>query len=91
MRVKNSTRTVNGTAAPVKGVVQRFTHLLLILAAIGVLVIGRVDAISMEQVRAQIVDTVAPILDVVGQPIKTVIKLTIKPKKIRQHTAQQIL
>ena len=72
MRVKNSTRTVNGTAAPVKGVVQRFTHLLLILAAIGVLVIGRVDAISMEQVRAQIVDTVAPILDVVGQPIKTI-------------------
>ena len=69
--MKNSTRTVNRIAAPVKSVTQRFAYLLLILSAIGVLVIGRVDVASMEQVRAQIVDAVAPILDVIGRPVES--------------------
>ena len=69
--MKNSTRTVNRVTAPVKSVTQRFTYLLLILSAIGVLVIGRVDVASMEQVRMQIVDAVAPILDVIGRPVES--------------------
>ncbi|MBB53788.1 MAG: rod shape-determining protein MreC [Magnetovibrio sp.] len=69
--MKNSTRTDNRIAAPVKSVTQRFTYLLLILSAIGVLVIGRVDVASMEQVRTQIVDAVAPILDVIGRPVES--------------------
>ena len=69
--MKNSTRTVNRIAAPVKSVTQRFAYLLLILTAIGVLVIGRVDVASMEQVRTQIVDAVAPILDVIGRPVES--------------------
>ena len=69
--MKNSTRTVNRITAPVKTVTQRFAYLLLILSAIGVLVIGRVDVASMEQVRVQIVDAVAPILDVIGRPVET--------------------
>ncbi len=69
--MKNSTRTVNRIAAPVKSVTQRFAYLLLILSAIGVLVIGRVDVASMEQVRSQIVDAVAPILDVIGRPVES--------------------
>jgi len=70
-RVKNSTRTVNRIAAPVKSVAQRFAYLLLILGAVGVLVIGRVDVASMEQVRSQIVDAVAPILDMAGRPVES--------------------
>ncbi len=69
--MKNSTRTVNRVTAPVKSVTQRFAYLLLILSAIGVLVIGRVDVASMEQVRMQIVDAVAPILDVIGRPVES--------------------
>ena len=69
--MKNSTRTVNRITAPVKSVTQRFAYLLLILSAIGVLVIGRVDVASMEQVRMQIVDAVAPILDVIGRPVES--------------------
>ncbi len=72
MLVKNSTRTVSRIAAPVKSVVLRFTNLMLILFAVGILVLGRVDAISMEQVRAQIIDTVAPILDMLGRPIQSI-------------------
>ncbi len=70
--MKNSTRSVNRIAAPVKSVAQRFAHLLLILAAIGILVMGRIDVLSMEQVRAKIVDAVTPILDVIGQPVKSI-------------------
>jgi len=69
--VKNSTRTVNRIAAPVRSAAQRFAYLLLILGAIGILVIGRVDVASVEQVRAQIVDAVAPILDVAGRPVES--------------------
>ena len=69
--MKNSTRTVNRITAPVKSVTQRFAYLLLILSAIGVLVIGRVDVASMEQVRVHIVDGVAPILDVIGRPVES--------------------
>ena len=69
--MKNSTRTVNRITAPVKSGTQRFAYLLLILSAIGVLVIGRVDVASMEQVRVQIVDAVAPILDVIGRPVES--------------------
>ena len=69
--MKNSTRTDNRIAAPVRSVTQRFAYLLLILSAIGVLVIGRVDVASMEQVRSQIVDAVAPILDVIGRPVES--------------------
>tara|TARA_A100001388_G_scaffold227691_1_gene179084 strand:- start:144 stop:1025 length:882 start_codon:yes stop_codon:yes gene_type:complete len=69
--VKNSTRTVNRIAAPVKSVTQRFAYLLLILSAIGVLVIGRVDVATTEQVRTQVVDAVAPILDVIGRPVES--------------------
>ena len=67
--MKDSTRTVKRITAPVKTVTQRFAYPLLILSAIGVLVIGRVDVASMEQVRVQIVDAVAPILDVIGRPV----------------------
>ena len=67
--MKNSTRTVNRIAAPVKSVTQRFAYLLLILSAIGVLVIGRVDVATTEQVRTQVVDAVAPILDVIGRRV----------------------
>lgn len=69
--MKTSTRTVNRIAAPVKSVAQRFAYLLLILGAVGVLVIGRVDVASMEQVRVQVVDAVAPILDVAGRPVES--------------------
>lgn len=69
--MKNSTRTVNRITAPVWSAAQRFAYLLLILGAVGVLVIGRVDVASVEQVRAQIVDAAAPILDAVGRPVES--------------------
>ena len=70
--MKNSKRTVNRITAPVKNFGQRSANLLLILAAVGVLIIGRVDMISLENVRVQFVDAVAPIIDVIGRPVEGV-------------------
>jgi len=80
--VKNSTRTVSRIAAPVKSAAQRFAYLLLILGAIGVLVIGRVDVASMEQLRAHITDAVTPILDVVSRPVDAMNAAIAKGRKI---------
>ena len=70
--MKNSKRTVNRITAPVKNFGQRSANLLLILAAVGVLIIGRVDMISLENVRVQLVDAVAPVIDVIGRPVEGV-------------------
>ena len=70
--MKNSKRTVNRITAPVKNFGQRSANLLLILAAVGVLIIGRVDMINLENVRVQFVDAVAPIIDVIGRPVEGV-------------------
>jgi len=70
--VKNSTRTVSRIAAPVKSAAQRFAYLVLVLGAVGVIVIGRVDKVHTEQARAQVVDAVAPILDALSRPVDTV-------------------
>ena len=70
--MKNSKRTVNRITAPVKNFGQRSANLLLILAAVGVLIIGRVDMINLENVRVQFVDAVAPIIDLIGRPVEGV-------------------
>ena len=70
--MKNSKRTANRITAPVKNFGQRSANLLLILAAAGVLIIGRVDMVSMESVRVQLIDAVAPIIDLIGRPIESV-------------------
>ena len=69
--MKNSKRTVNRITAPVKTFGQRSANLLLILAAAGVLIIGRVDTVSMESIRVQLIDAVAPIIDLIGRPIES--------------------
>ena len=70
--MKNSKRTVNRITAPVKNFGQRSANLLLILAAAGVLIIGRVDMVSLEDVRLQVVDAAAPIIDLIGRPVEGV-------------------
>ena len=69
--MKNSKRTVNRIPVPVKNFGQRSANLLLILAAAGVLIIGRVDTVSMESIRVQLIDAVAPIIDLIGRPIES--------------------
>lgn len=67
--MKENPRVVNRIAQPIKGLAQRFAYVGLIVAAFGLMLLGKVDAVLVERARTMVTDTVAPILDVVSKPV----------------------
>lgn len=58
--------------AALRAVSHRFSFALLILIAIGLLVLGRIDVVPLDGVRTSVSDAVAPILDALSRPAATV-------------------
>jgi len=56
---------------PLKSLVQRFTYLGLIVAAFGLMLIGKIDAVIVDQVRGEVINVAAPILGAISRPIQT--------------------
>jgi rod shape-determining protein MreC len=65
-------RSFNRLAQPIKTLAQRFAYLGLVVTAIGMMILGKVDQLVMDGIRANVTDAVAPILDVVSRPIESV-------------------
>lgn len=59
-------------AAPLKSLVQRFTYLGLIGLAFSMMLLGKIDAVLVDQVRAEVTNAVAPILGALSRPAQTV-------------------
>ena len=59
-------------AAPLSGLAQRFTFLGLVIAAFALMLIAKADVAMMERLRAQVTDSVAPIIDIMSRPISIV-------------------
>jgi rod shape-determining protein MreC len=59
-------------AAPPRAFGERFASVILTLAAIALIVMGRVDPAMVDRVRSETADFVAPILTVIQQPLATV-------------------
>jgi rod shape-determining protein MreC len=59
-------------AAPLRSLVQRFMYLGLIAGAFGLMLIGKIDAVVIDKVRAEVTNVVAPILLGLSQPIATI-------------------
>jgi rod shape-determining protein MreC len=59
-------------AQPVRGLLQRFAYLALIVAAFGLMMLGKIDALLMDRVRVHVVDAVAPIMDALSRPVAAV-------------------
>jgi rod shape-determining protein MreC len=59
-------------AAPPRAFGERFASVILTLAAIALIVMGRVDPAMVDRVRSETADFVAPILSVIQQPLATV-------------------
>ncbi|BBK39991.1 cell shape-determining protein MreC [Allostella vacuolata] len=53
---------------PIRAWMQRFALLLLILAAFGLIVLGKADTVVVERLRTGLADTVAPLLDLISRP-----------------------
>ncbi len=64
-------RPVHRVAAPIRSL-QRFAYLGLVMAAFGLMMLGKADVVVVERFRAQVTDTVAPLLDAVSRPVATV-------------------
>lgn len=58
-------------AAPLRAMAQRFAFLFLLIAAGGVLLVGKADPKIFDRARMTVTDTVAPILDALSRPIAT--------------------
>lgn len=56
-------------AAPFKGLLQRFAFLLLLGAAVGLILLGRIDRPAVERVRAVTADIFEPLLSAASEPL----------------------
>ncbi len=65
-------RSVNRIAQPLKNLAQRFAYMGLLVTAVGMMFLGKVDVLLMDQFRAHVTDAVAPILDAVSKPVESV-------------------
>ena len=80
--MKDTRHTVNRIAQPVKTLAHRFAFMALMLAAVALIVLGRIDVTTVEKARIHIVDAVVPILDALSQPVITVNRLVGEGQKI---------
>lgn len=56
----------------IRNMLQRFAYLGLVLAAFGLMMLGKAETVIVEEVRARINDAFAPILEAVAEPAETV-------------------
>jgi len=73
-RMARGPRSVYRLAQPIRGLAQRFAYISLVVAAVGLMVVGKVDVLLMDSFRAHVTDAVAPILDALSRPAVTVSK-----------------
>lgn len=65
-------RPVSRIAAPIRGFAYRFAYIGLVMGAFALMMLGKADEVLMEQVRAHVTDTVAPIMDALSRPVATI-------------------
>jgi rod shape-determining protein MreC len=69
--VKEHSRFTHRVSAPIRSIAHRFAFLGLVIAAFALMLIGKADVAMMERFRAQVTDSVAPILDMMSRPVAT--------------------
>ncbi|MFQ5619685.1 MAG: rod shape-determining protein MreC [Rhodospirillales bacterium] len=70
--MKGPLRPVHRIAVPIKSLIQRFAFVGLVVAAFGLMLLGKADVLLVERIRTQVTDALAPILDVLSRPVATV-------------------
>ena len=75
-------------AIPIKGTVQRFAFLSLVLAAFGLLLLGRAETTLVERLRTEFTDVVAPVLDALSRPVATVSEIVEDFRELAQLRAE---
>ncbi|MCG5241781.1 rod shape-determining protein MreC [Azospirillum doebereinerae] len=66
-----SSGSVVRLAAPLRALAQRFSFLLLVFASIALMMVGKIESVSVDSARARVTDAFAPILDAISRPAAT--------------------
>jgi rod shape-determining protein MreC len=67
--VKKPTGPVSHITTPIKAWAHRFAFLFLVVAAFGLMLLGKADTVLVERARTAITDAVAPVLELVARPV----------------------
>jgi rod shape-determining protein MreC len=70
--MKDRSGSVLRLAQPIRLWAQRFTFLLLLAMAAGLMLLGKADTVIVERIRVEMTDAVAPVLDALSRPIGVV-------------------
>lgn len=82
-------RPVHRVAAPIRSL-QRFAYLGLVVAAFGLMMLGKADVVVVERFRAQVTDTVAPLLDAISRPVATVNDIIAEAREMMDLRAENV-
>lgn len=69
--MKERSRFASRVSAPIRNLAQRFAYLGLALVAFALMLLGKADIDMIDRFRAEVTDSVAPILDVMSRPVAT--------------------
>lgn len=73
--MKERTRFASRVSAPIRNLAQRFAYLGLAMVALALMLLGKADIDMVDRFRAEVTDSVAPILDVMSRPVATANRL----------------
>lgn len=76
--MKDNSRFTYRFATPLPGRSQRFTFMVLVIAALTLMLVAKADVSMMERLRAQVTDSVAPIIDFMSRPIAIANEVIVK-------------
>lgn len=77
-----------GRVAALKGLVHRFAFFALVMAAFGLMLLGKADTTLVERVRVGVGDVLAPILGVMARPAATVAELVENVRELASLRAE---
>jgi len=77
-------------ATPLKAWAQRFAFFALILAAFGLMLLGKADSLLLDRARSAVVDAVTPILDAASRPVATINQLVAEAEGLAALRAENL-
>ncbi len=80
--MKDNPHSISRIATPIRNVAQRFAFMALLLAAVALMMLGKIDVLLMERVRANVTDAVTPILDIISQPVDSLNSLVLQARDL---------
>ena len=76
--MKDNSRSTYRFATPLPGRAQRFGFMVLVIVGVALMLIAKADISMMERLRAQVTDSVAPIIDFMSRPVSVINNIIIQ-------------